>query len=101
MVVKYPHNAVIKWFTEPVKDEVTGIETEGQPVEMPVSCRFESAGNSQYSSPGGDTKLVYGYKVFMPVQTFEIPSKAVISKDGVDMDIARADVHQKNTVLWL
>ncbi len=101
MVKRYPHSALIRWFPSPSKDDVTGIETDGQPVEHPVQCRFEPAGNSVYKSIGGNTELVYGYKVFLPVLDYEIPPTAVIIKAGKEMDIARVDTNQKNTVLWL
>lgn len=102
MLKKYPHKATLKWFTDPTKDDISGIETEGQAVEHDdVACRFEPAGNSVYKSSGGHTELVYGYKVLLPLQSFEIPGTATISYKGVAMSIARVDPMQKNIVLWL
>jgi hypothetical protein len=102
MLKRYPHKADLKWFTDPTKDDISGIETEGQAiVHEDVACRFEPAGNSTYRSSGGHTELVYGYKVLMPNQEFVIPPTATISFKGVDMSIARVDPMQKNTVLWL
>ena len=101
MVKRYPHSATIRWVTEPSKNDVSGVHSEGQPTDKSVDCRFEPAGKSVYKSSGGDTELVFGYKVFLPVLDFTIPSTAVIIKAGVEMAIARVDVNQKNTVLWL
>ena len=102
MVKRYPHTATLRWFTEPTKNDADGVETEGQLVEHPdLKCRFESAGNSVYRSSGGDTALVYGYKVFLPVLDFEIPVTATIIKGVSEMSITRIDTNQKNTVLWL
>ena len=102
MLKRYPHKATLKWFSEPTKDDNSGIETEGQPIEHnDVACRFEPAGNSAYRSLGGDTQLVYGYKVLLPLQSFDIPGTATISHKGVEMSIARVDPMQKNIVLWL
>ena len=102
MLERYPHKADLKWFTDPTKDDISGIETEGQPIEHEdIPCRFEPAGNSVYKSMGGDTQLVYGYKVLLPPQSFDIPGSATISRNGVEMSIARVDPMQKNIVLWL
>lgn len=102
MLKRYPHKADLKWFTDPTKDSNSGIETEGQAiVHEDVSCRFEPAGNSVYRSSGGNTELIYGYKVLLPNQKFDIPDTATISRNGVEMSIARVDPMQKNTVLWL
>jgi len=102
MVKRYPHTATLKWFTDPTKNDISGIETEGQEVTKEnLQCRFESAGNSVYRSTGGDTQLTYGYKVFLPVLDFTIPATAMIVKAGVEMSITRIDANQKNTILWL
>lgn len=102
MLKRYPHKATLKWNTEPTKDGISGIVTEGQAIEHEdIPCRFEPAGNSVYSSSGGNTELIYGYKVLLPNQLFVIPDTATISRNGVDMSIARVDPMQKNTVLWL
>jgi hypothetical protein len=102
MLKRYPHKADLKWFTDTTKNEVSGIVTEGQAiVHKDIACRFEPAGNSVYKSMGGDTALIYGYKVIMPNQEFIIPDTATISRNGVDMSIARVDPMQKNIVLWL
>ena len=101
MLQKYPHKATLKWFSDPTKDDVSGIKTEGLPVEHEVNCRFEPVGNSVYKSSGGNTELIYGYKVLLPKQSFEIPDTATITRGKAIMSIARVDPMQKNIVLWL
>jgi hypothetical protein len=102
MLVRYPHKATLKWFEEPAKNANSGIKTEGLPiVHEDVPCRFEPAGNSVYKSSGGNTELIYGYKVILPKQSFDIPDTATISRNGAEMSIARVDSMQKNIVLWL
>ena len=101
MFTRYPHDAVLKWYTEPTPDPVTGIKTEGQPTNKPVKCRFEPVGKADYQAMNGHVELHYGYKVFLPLQSFDIPENATITRGTIEMTIARIDPMQNNVVLRL
>ena len=100
MLKRYPHTATIRYYGEPVKDD-NGIYTESTATDKEVTCRFEPAGDSVYNAQGGITELAFGFKVYLPLQSFTIPSKATIIKDSVEMPISRVDVYQRHIVLWV
>jgi hypothetical protein len=100
MLKKHPHTATIKWYSDPVVDEFTGTYTEGDIEEETVKCRVVPT-NEIYTANGGITKFTYGYTVYLPKLDFVIPPKANFIYNGVEMDISRVDVFQRNVVIWL
>lgn len=100
MVSRHPHIAIIRWKPEPVLGE-DGKWTEGNYISLEVKCRFEERSKGVFDTQFGTVKMVYGYMVYLPLTSHDIPDTATITFESNTYSIARIGKYQKHMVIWL
>lgn len=105
MVGQYPHTIVIKTVTEPVKDENTGLYTEGGSWEDTYKCRAERNGGAGRLIGADGSEITYSHSIYLPRMKTVIPvdSEYVLTmgEETIRGKVKGASNGQMNSRLWV
>lgn len=100
MVKRYPHVATIKFNREGTYD-VNRKFTEGEQVELNITCNIEPAGNNSFIIKEDGTRINIDFKLYSGLFADDIPEGAKIRLYGKEYLIKRLFKYQLHTEIWV
>ncbi len=100
MVRRYPHVATIKFNREGTYDANRKF-TEGEAVELSITCNIQPAGFGTYVKKDDGTKLSVDYKLNSPLFADDVPEGAKIRLYGKEYLIKRVFKYQLHAEIWV